>query len=201
VLIFSIVVGMGANALHDFADLSAAASLVSTILGVSFAGFILLGRVRCEIRVGDGQLVFRSRPVFGFLLNWPWTERRIPRRSIDAFTLDQNPWTEQTLTIRLDDGSSLRVLESGASAGSDFQSFVTAFRSFLRAAPGSNAEERINAWRFPILPALVGGVVVACGVSTALAVRGVTDQPSAFVVVMGGIMVGVAGVRFLLKHV
>lgn len=199
-LIVCILAGAVVTSLRNFADPGAATQIVLITLGVLFAGGLLLRSTRFEVSIRDSDLVFRSRSMFGTLLKWPWTERHIPRRSVGAFWLDQNPSNEQGLTIRLTDGSSLRILGSHASTSPNaFESFVAAFRSFVGADSGSSVHEGSSVWRLPIHRVLAGGFVVACGAFMVLTVSGMMDQKSAIIVAIGGMMVAVQGVRFVLE--
>jgi hypothetical protein len=200
-VIVSIVVGLGLISLRNFSDPSALTQDIYLVLGVSLAGGLFLAQIRFEVSIESSDLVFRSRPLFGALLNWPWTERRIPRQSISSFRLGQNAWTEQkTLTIFFDDGSSLGILGQKAFAGFvSFESFVATFRSFFGADSGLRVQDGATVWRLPPQRALVAGVCVACGATMVLAVRELMDQESAMIVILVALMLAVQGVRFLLK--
>jgi hypothetical protein len=200
-VILSIVAGLGLISLRHFSDPSARTQDVYLVLGVSLAAGLFLAQIRFQVSIETGDLVFRSRPLFGALLNWPWTERRIPRRSIRTFLLGQNAWTEQkTLTVFLDDGSSLGILGQKAFAGSvAFESFLATFRSFFGADPGLRVQDGVTVWRLPPQRALVAGVCATCGATMVLAVRDLMDQESAMIVILVALMLAVQGVRFLLK--
>ncbi len=201
-LIALFMAAVGVSAFSDFAA-GATTQIVLTLLGVLFTAAIYLARIRFEALIRDAGLVFRSRLVVGSLLNWPWSERRVPWRSIDSFTLYRDPWSDQkTLTISLDDGSSLEIRRPRSVGGSDtFDDFVAAFRLVVRKDPGSSRIQENGRFGFPVLHAIVGAVVVAMGVMSLLALRDVMDQESAMIAAIFGLMIVVAGVRVFLQNV
>ena len=200
-VVICVMAGVSSGAVERFAFPGDTTQIVLCAIGVALAVGVSLGHIRFEITLANGDLTFRRRPLFGFLLGAPWTERRIPRQSIRAFRLDRNPWNEQkSLTILVDDGSSLAIPAPPVSGKSDaFESFVAGFRAFLGADAGRKAQESRNVWRIPIHQTVAGGIVVVLGVTAALAVRDVMDNKSAMIAVIAGAMVVVAGLRFMLR--
>ena len=202
VVVICTVVGaaVGERLLQGFAGPNSAQQIVLDLLGVALAAGLLLGMVRFEASISDGQLLVRSRPLLGGLLNWPWTERRIARSRIRSFRVDENAWSElKLLTILLDDGSPLRIPGPRPTARSDsFDSLVKSLRSFSGADPGSRVEAR--AWRVPIDRVIVCGVLLASAVYVALTISSAMDKTNTFIVVMGAIFLAVQGVSFLLKR-
>ena len=205
-LAFCVAVGLGVAALRDFAgDRSAVTQIGLCVLALAFAAVVWLGQIRFEIALADSHLVLRNRPLFGRLLNWPWTERVIARGDIHAFWLDRNPWVEQKrLMVLLDDGSSLAILAPRASDRSAaFDSFVASFRSFAGGDTdsGTRTREVRKGWRFPVVHALVGGVVVACGGMMVWTAQDLWDQKAAMIIIIPGVMLAVAGFRLFLERV
>jgi hypothetical protein len=211
ILCFVAVLVVGSSLLHSFADRNGAEQIALNFVAISLAVALLLGMVRFEASATDGQLLVRNRPLLlGGLLNWPWTERRIPRANIDSFRVEENVWSElKLLTIRLDDGSSLRIPGPRPNARTDsFNSFVKSLRSFTATAPGGTAPggtapssrvpERV--WRVPIERVIVCAFLLGSAVYVALTISSAMDNINTFIVVMGATFLAVAGVGFLLKR-
>jgi hypothetical protein len=188
--------------LRNFPDSQMVASISFGLLGVSFAGGLLVLLTDLEISIEDNGLEFRRRSLLRKFLKKPYTERRIQGQSINSFRVDKSPWTELILTILLDDGSRLRVRGRPANARPDgkFESFVTAFRLFAKTDIGHSILESSDVWQSPIRRALVGGIVIACGVSAVLFYRASAERNDLIIVAIGAIAIAVQGIRFLLKR-